>query len=266
MFVLLQHLSLWSRPVRQKPVCFQTAVSILYMLEPSLCLTRDLKDRTAAIRRVTQKLFTVIPVHVRGLDAIHRRLQRRHALFVPLRQRTCGPSVPYQVSRRRECNVVHEKSLGEHVGTQKTTRMCVSRWHRVRLHTETSLAVKSCCGTKWRLVQTSSSLLEECFVRMPSSLSTSGVNKRVPKWSQKRAFLRSLRGLSVWIFALLFARRSDLRVGLEIGVNGDVKGTGLRAADGTWHHIAVTWNSADGTTIMYNDGVEVFRNTFSKQK
>ncbi|GAQ85128.1 hypothetical protein KFL_002200130 [Klebsormidium nitens] len=61
-------------------------------------------------------------------------------------------------------------------------------------------------------------------------------------------------------------RRSDLRVGLEIAVNGDVKGTGLRAADGTWHHIAVTWNSADGRTIMYNDGVEVFRDTFSKQK
>ena len=49
-------------------------------------------------------------------------------------------------------------------------------------------------------------------------------------------------------------------------MNGDVKGSGLRAADGTWHHLAVTWSSADGTTIMYNDGVEVFRDTFSKQK
>ena len=33
--------------------------------------------------------------------------------------------------------------------------------------------------------------------------------------------------------------------------------SGVSSTDGTWHHIAVTWRSADGETKLYDNGREV---------
>ena len=39
-------------------------------------------------------------------------------------------------------------------------------------------------------------------------------------------------------------------------VNNQTVFTGLRANDGQWHHVAITWESAGGTWHAYKDGVE----------
>lgn len=44
------------------------------------------------------------------------------------------------------------------------------------------------------------------------------------------------------------------------GSNGSI-GTGVSFNDGNWHHIAVSWRSSDGQTIVYKDGLEVFNGT-----
>lgn len=33
--------------------------------------------------------------------------------------------------------------------------------------------------------------------------------------------------------------------------------SGISANDGTWHHIAVTWQSSDGQAILYDNGRKV---------
>ena len=33
--------------------------------------------------------------------------------------------------------------------------------------------------------------------------------------------------------------------------------SGISANDGTWHHIAVTWQSSDGKAILYDNGRKV---------
>lgn len=33
--------------------------------------------------------------------------------------------------------------------------------------------------------------------------------------------------------------------------------SGISATDGTWHHIAVTWQSSDGRAILYDNGRKV---------
>jgi len=40
--------------------------------------------------------------------------------------------------------------------------------------------------------------------------------------------------------------------------------SGVAATDGLWHHIAVTWESSTGTTILYLDSREVWRVTRGK--
>lgn len=37
------------------------------------------------------------------------------------------------------------------------------------------------------------------------------------------------------------------------GVLGDHE-SGVSATDGTWHHVAVTWESASGRAILYDNG------------
>ena len=33
--------------------------------------------------------------------------------------------------------------------------------------------------------------------------------------------------------------------------------SGISAVDGTWHHIAVTWQSSNGSTTLYDNGRKV---------
>ena len=33
--------------------------------------------------------------------------------------------------------------------------------------------------------------------------------------------------------------------------------SGISAVDGRWHHIAVTWESSTGSTILYDNGKKV---------
>ena len=40
-------------------------------------------------------------------------------------------------------------------------------------------------------------------------------------------------------------------------VNNRTVFTGLRANDGQWHHVAVTWESAGGTWHAYKDGIKI---------
>lgn len=42
--------------------------------------------------------------------------------------------------------------------------------------------------------------------------------------------------------------------------------SGVSATDGQWHHVAVTWESRTGTTILYLDSREVWRVTRGKGK
>ena len=42
-------------------------------------------------------------------------------------------------------------------------------------------------------------------------------------------------------------------------INNQTVYTGLKANDGQWHHVAVTWESAGGTWYSYKDGVEIRR-------
>jgi len=42
--------------------------------------------------------------------------------------------------------------------------------------------------------------------------------------------------------------------------------SGVSATDGQWHHIAVTWESRTGNTILYLDSREVWRVTRGKGK
>ena len=43
--------------------------------------------------------------------------------------------------------------------------------------------------------------------------------------------------------------------GFVIYVAGQDKVTDVSVADGTWHHIAVTWQSEDGVWNIYKDGL-----------
>ncbi|XP_063877551.1 sushi, von Willebrand factor type A, EGF and pentraxin domain-containing protein 1-like isoform X4 [Scylla paramamosain] len=43
--------------------------------------------------------------------------------------------------------------------------------------------------------------------------------------------------------------------GFVLYVNGDKQITDVRINDGLWHHVCVTWTSADGTWVIYLDGV-----------
>jgi hypothetical protein len=47
----------------------------------------------------------------------------------------------------------------------------------------------------------------------------------------------------------------------DIYIKGSVKGTGVSANDGKWHHIAVTWRKSDGNVKLYKDGVAVYSGT-----
>ena len=38
-------------------------------------------------------------------------------------------------------------------------------------------------------------------------------------------------------------------------------GNGIDVADGEWHHVAVTWQSSDGETNIYVDGVNEYNGT-----
>lgn len=42
--------------------------------------------------------------------------------------------------------------------------------------------------------------------------------------------------------------------------------SGVSATDGQWHHVAVTWESRTGDTILYLDSREVWRVTRGKGK
>lgn len=42
--------------------------------------------------------------------------------------------------------------------------------------------------------------------------------------------------------------------------------SGVAATDGAWHHVAVTWDSATGKTILYQDGRPMWSVTRSKGK
>lgn len=41
-----------------------------------------------------------------------------------------------------------------------------------------------------------------------------------------------------------------------LSINNQTAFTGLRGNDGQWHHVAVTWESANGKWYAYKDGVE----------
>lgn len=49
---------------------------------------------------------------------------------------------------------------------------------------------------------------------------------------------------------------------LEIKINDRLIETLINFADDTWHHFAVSWRSADGQLIIYNNGTEVFEAKF----
>ena len=49
-------------------------------------------------------------------------------------------------------------------------------------------------------------------------------------------------------------------------VNNQTAFTGLRANDGQWHHVAITWESAGGTWHAYKDGVETKASSVPFQK
>ena len=55
-------------------------------------------------------------------------------------------------------------------------------------------------------------------------------------------------------------KHSVLRRGVSVmedeGVYSDHT-SGIAATDGTWHHIAVTWQSSDGRTSLYDNGRKV---------
>jgi glucose/arabinose dehydrogenase/PKD repeat protein len=45
---------------------------------------------------------------------------------------------------------------------------------------------------------------------------------------------------------------------LRITENGAFVTTGVALNDGNWHHVAVTWRSSDGATVVYKDGAPVW--------
>ncbi|XP_068719978.1 sushi, von Willebrand factor type A, EGF and pentraxin domain-containing protein 1-like [Montipora capricornis] len=51
-----------------------------------------------------------------------------------------------------------------------------------------------------------------------------------------------------------------------LSVNNQTVFTGLKANDGQWHHVAVTWESAQGSWIAYLDGLNVRSSTTSFQR
>ena len=51
-----------------------------------------------------------------------------------------------------------------------------------------------------------------------------------------------------------------------LSVNNQTVFTGLRANDGQWHHVAITWESAGGTWHAYKDGVETKASSVPFQK
>jgi hypothetical protein len=60
--------------------------------------------------------------------------------------------------------------------------------------------------------------------------------------------------------ALLIYDHQNLQISRGSSTTG---ATGISVADGTWHHIAITWRSSDGAIILYKDGVSVFTGTIA---
>ncbi|UCE38011.1 MAG: PKD domain-containing protein [Thermoplasmata archaeon] len=50
----------------------------------------------------------------------------------------------------------------------------------------------------------------------------------------------------------------------EFWIKGKYVVTGVTANDGEWHHIAVTWQSSDGSFVIYKDGEEAYTNTLQQ--
>ena len=46
-----------------------------------------------------------------------------------------------------------------------------------------------------------------------------------------------------------------------LSVNNQTLFTGLKANDGQWHHVAVTWESAQGSWVAYLDGLNIRSST-----
>lgn len=49
----------------------------------------------------------------------------------------------------------------------------------------------------------------------------------------------------------------------QIYIKGNSLSTNIAANDDQWHHIAVTWQSTDGKTILYKDGVKAYSGTLN---
>ena len=54
--------------------------------------------------------------------------------------------------------------------------------------------------------------------------------------------------------------------GFNLFVNNKTVFTGVKAIDGQWHHVAVTWESSGGTWHSYKDGVKVKSSTEAFQQ
>ena len=51
---------------------------------------------------------------------------------------------------------------------------------------------------------------------------------------------------------------------LTLQIGGNSVATGINIADGDWHHVAWTWDSASGATKVFIDGVEKFSGTLAQ--
>jgi len=47
-------------------------------------------------------------------------------------------------------------------------------------------------------------------------------------------------------------------------IHGDMVSTNISKSDGIWHHVAITWESLDGTLKLFIDGVPAFSHQLSK--